>query len=128
MGTEGQRANRRFVVPRPDRVRVSGGNGFGWVDTRLHRDGWLAVMPPECVSVYMFLCLVGNRQGVSWYRRDRIQQAVLLSEDAVSFALRRLVELDLVAYRPFGRYASEGFRQVLSIPDGGPPSRLNWVQ
>lgn len=128
MGTQSQRGSRRFVVPRPERVRASVGRGFGWIDVRLQRDGWLAVMPPECVSVYLFLCLVGNRQGVSWYRRDRIQQALLLSEDAVSFALRRLADLDLVAYRPFGRHASEGFRQVLSIPDGGPPPTLNCME
>ncbi len=40
--------------------------------------------------------------------------------EAVRRALSWLGELDLVAYRPFSRHASEGFRQVLSLPEDGP--------
>ena len=111
----------RVIVPQSDRVRQMGPAGFGWVDARLVRDGWLETMPAEAVAVYLFLCLVANRQGISWYRRDRIRQALALSESEVHAALVRLDDLDLVAYRPFSRHASEGFRQVLSVPQEGPP-------
>ncbi|MEJ2719494.1 MAG: hypothetical protein P8182_20575, partial [Deltaproteobacteria bacterium] len=33
------------------------------------------------IAVYLFLCLVANQQGVSWYRRDRIREALNLGEE-----------------------------------------------
>jgi len=112
----------RVVVPEPGRVRaLAGAAGFGWLDARLWRDGWLEVLSAEDLAVYAFLCLVADRQGVSWYRQDRIRAALGLAEQAVWHALSRLEALGLVAYRPFHVHASEGFRQVLAVPAGGPP-------
>jgi hypothetical protein len=117
----------RVVVPRLDRVRSLGeANGFGWLDARLVRDGWLAMMSPEELAVYAFLCLVADRQGVSWYRRDRIREALCLDERAVWDALDRLEQLGLVAYQPFHRNASEGFRQVLDLPAESPVEGFGW--
>lgn len=114
----------RGVVPEPGRARtLSQAAGFGWLDARLWRDGWLEVLTAEDLAVYVFLCLVADHQGVSWYRRDRIRAALGLGEQAVWQALSRLETLGLVAYRPFHRRASEGFRQVLAVPDGGPSRR-----
>lgn len=119
----------RIVVPRPDRVRALGGAaGFGWLDARLVRGGWLERLGAEDLAVYVFLCLVADRQGVSWYRRDRIREALSIGERAVWDALERLERLDLVAYQPFHRNASEGFRQVLDLPAGGPPEGLGWLE
>lgn len=110
-------------VLRPDRVRRLGpGVGFGWLDARLLRDGWLGALGPRDLAVYAFLCLVADREGVSFYRRDRIARALGLDDGEVSRALDRLGEFDLVAYRPFGPHAADGFRQVLSLPPGGPPT------
>jgi hypothetical protein len=53
---------------------------------------------------------------------DRIRAALNLGEEVTGRALARLCELELVAYLPFGRYDSEGFRQVLSLPSSGPAS------
>jgi hypothetical protein len=115
-------ALRTVVVPCLERRRALGAAaGFGWLDARLVRDGWLELLSAEDVAVYAFLCLVADRQGVSWYRRDRIRAALGLAEQAVWQSLGRLEALGLVAYRPFHAHASEGFRQVLSVPDGGPP-------
>ena len=116
------------MVPKPERVRALGGAaGFGWLDARLVRDGWLGVMTPEDLAVYALLCLAADRQGVSWYRRDRIREALGIGERAVWRALDRLERLELVAYQPFHRNASEGFRQVLSVPVQGPPEGLGWL-
>ena len=117
----------RAVVPRPERLRRPGPGGYGWLDARLHKQGWLELLSPEDIATYTFLCLVANRQGVSWYRRDRIRQALGIGERAVWQALRRLCTLDLVAYRPFGRHASDGFHQVLSLPPQGPPEAMPWL-
>lgn len=122
--SRGQSTSARVVVPEPGRVRsLESAAGFGWLDARLWRDGWLSVLTAEDVSVYAFLCLVADRQGVSWYRRDRIRAALGLEERAVWQALSRLEGLGLVAYRPFHAQAAEGFRQVLAVPAGGPPLR-----
>jgi hypothetical protein len=112
----------RVVIPEPERMRRFARSGFGWVDARLLNNGWMAVLKPEEIAVYLFLCLVANQQGVSWYRRDRIRAALNLGEEETRRALARLCELDLVAYLPFSRYDSEGFRQVLSLPSSGPAS------
>jgi len=114
-----KRRSYRVVIPRPERMRQLRSSAFGWIDARLLKDGWLSTMQPTDIAVYLFLCLVANQQGVSWYRRDRIRETLNLSEDETRGSLRRLVELDLIAYTPFSRHDSEGFRQVLSLPSPG---------
>jgi len=123
MTNRGATRSPRVIVPRPERVRHLGPSGFGWLDARLHQEGWLGVLAPEEISTYAFLCLVADKQGVSWYRRDRMLQAMAVREDLLWHSLDRLYSLDLVAYRPFGEHASEGFRQVMSIPPKGPSQR-----
>ena len=121
MDADPQRSRLRVIVPRPDRVRTLEGVAFGWMDARLHRDGWLMRLSPEALSVYVFLALVADRDGVSFYRRDRIGAGLALGETEVREALRQLEDLGLVAFFPFGPHACEGFRQVLSVPASGPP-------
>ena len=114
MTTTSATKSPRIVVPRPERVRKIAGPGFGWIDARIRTAGWLEVMSPAVIAVYTFLCLAANRQGVSWYRRDTMWRALGLDEDELHQAIARLIELDLVAYRPFSRRASDGFHQVLA--------------
>lgn len=114
------RKQSRVIVPQPDRVRRIGPSGFGWIDARLHRDGWLEVLTPTEVAVYAVLCLVADRQGVSWYRHGTLSAMLAIPPDELSFALRRLCELDLLAYQPFRSNAEDGFHQVLSVPADGP--------
>lgn len=114
----------QVIVPRPDRVRTLEGIAFGWIDAALHRGGWLRVLSPQALATYTFLCLVGNRAGVSFYRRDRIARELGLGDKELADALTRLCELDLVAYQPFRAGAADGFHQVLSLPEQGPPALL----
>jgi hypothetical protein len=109
-----------IVIPRPDRIRNISSAPFAWLEARLARDHWLSLMSPQAIAAYTFLCLAANQQGLSWYRRDKIRAALELGEDELSTALARLYALDLVAYQPFHQNASEGFHQVLSLPQGGP--------
>lgn len=110
------------VVPRPDRVRTLNGTYFGWIAVVLLRAGWLKVLRPDDVAVYLLLCLAADRKGVSFYRRGRMACEIGLGEDGVNTALGRLVRFDLIAHRPFRPGAPDGFWQVLSVPAGGPPS------
>ena len=62
MSAERRSAKRTVVVPVPHRVRrLNATRGFGWLDARLLRDGWLDVLRAEDLAVYVFLCLVGDR-------------------------------------------------------------------
>lgn len=127
MTKPGPTRSPRVIVPRPERIRRPGPSGFGWMDARLHKQGWLERLAPEDTAVYAFLCLVANKQGVSWYRRDRIRQALGIREDSLWQSLERLYSLDLVAYRPFGEHASDGFHQVLSLPQQRPREMFPWM-
>ena len=113
------------VIPRPDRVRSLRGACFGWIAAEIHRQGWLRLLDCETLAAYTFLCLAANRDGVSYYRRERIGRELGLDDAQIHRALRRLEELDLVAYRPFRPGAADGFRQVLSLPEGQAPSLAN---
>ena len=112
------------IVPRPDRVRRLDGIAFGWIDATLHRAGWLQALTPTALATYTFLCLVADREGVSFYRRAKIGRELGLDDQEVASALARLIELDLVAYRPFRDGAADGFHQVLSLPEQWPPPLL----
>lgn len=114
----------RVILPRPERARTMQGTAFGWADARLYHDCWLQVLSTDALATYLFLCLVADRQGVSFYRRDRISRELGLSDSELFAALDRLKQLDLVAYTPFGPHASDGFHQVLSLPPGGPPGEI----
>ncbi len=114
----------RVVVPRPDRVRTLDGVAFGWLDARLRHEGWFSAMTPQALAVYAFLCVVADRRGVSFYRRERIARELGLDDAETTASLARLRELDLVAYMPFRRGAADGFHQVMSLPEEGPPSPL----
>jgi len=114
-----------IVTPRPDRLRRLGGTRFGWLAAGIHRQGWLQLLDCEALAAYAFLCLAANRNGVSYYRRERIGRELGLDDGQIHRALGRLEELDLVAYRPFRPGAADGFRQVLSLPAGRAPSLVN---
>ncbi len=115
----------RVIVPHFDRVRSLKGTAFGWIDARLHHDGWMRALTPEALAIYAFLCIAADRHGVSFYRRDRMARELGLDDGDVATALTRLRELDLVAYEPFRQCAVDGFHQVLSLPDGGPGPALS---
>jgi hypothetical protein len=112
------------VVPDPDRVRTLQNVAFGWIDAALHHRGWLRVLSPQALAVYAFLCLVADRRGVSFYRRDRIARELGLDDREVADALTRLRDLDLVAFRAFRPGAIDGFHQVLSLPESLPAPLL----
>jgi hypothetical protein len=107
---------RREVVPDPARVREIRGT-FGWVDHRLLRDGHLAQMGLAEIALYLFLVLTANRHGVSWYRKEKICDALGISWDRFHQARDRLVERGLIAFQPFRDGDVNGYYQVLPLPE-----------
>jgi hypothetical protein len=83
----------------------------------LHRGFFAQLSHPER-SLYFFLILAGDRNGVSFYAHDRICAALELTLDDYLVVRDRLIDLDLIAF--------DGTRfQVLSLPPApsAPPPR-----
>jgi hypothetical protein len=93
---------------RPDRVRRIEG-GFAFIPNRFLHDGFFTSLGPTERSLYLFLVLAGDRNGVSFYAYDRICSALEVTLDDYVIARNGLIDRDLVAF--------DGTRfQVLALP------------
>jgi len=92
----------------PDRVRRLDG-GFAFVPNRFLHDGFFAQLTHVERSLYFFLVLASDRDGISFYSYDRICGTLEATLDDYLAARNALVDMDLVAF--------DGTRfQVLSLP------------
>lgn len=105
--------------PRPDLVRSPVGS-FGWLEDRLLHEGLLARLGPEGVAVMTLLALAADRKGASFYGRARMAERLDLSIARVDLGLRRLLALELVAFRPWRDGAADGVWQLLPLPGQNP--------
>jgi hypothetical protein len=97
---------------RPDRVRRIGGDGrgFAFLPNRFLHGGFFASLTHRERSLYLFLVLAGDRDGVSFYAYDRICSALELTVEDYIEVRNHLIAMDLIAF--------DGTRfQVLSLPD-----------
>lgn len=95
----------------PRRIRYPKG-AYGWVDLRIVTEGHLEALDPSSALVYLFLCTVGNREGISFWSRSRIARMLSLSLETVHAALVALTGAGLIA-------ATERIVQVLPVPGRG---------
>lgn len=100
--------------PHPDLARRPRGP-FGWLEAHLLHDRWLAQLGPEASAVLLLLALAADRRGASFYGRGRMGDALGMDVSRVDRALDRLVELRLVAYRPWRPGGRDGVWQLLPI-------------
>jgi len=108
MPTDTGRRPPHRTPPRPDRVRrIEGGFAFLPNDF-LHRGFFASLSHAEC-SLYLFLVLAADRNGVSFYAYDRICNALQLTLDEYLLVRNSLIDKDLIAFDG-GRF------QVLSLP------------
>ena len=105
--------------PHPEQIRRPTGS-FGWLDARLLHDGWLDRLGPERIAVLTLLALAADRSGSSFYRRDSMSLALSMPRADLDEALRRLLELDLVAHRPWSAGNDDGVWQLLPLPPRRP--------
>ena len=56
---------------------------FSWVDHRLVRCGYLRGRSPHAMALYLFLIVVADADGVSWYGDERIGVEAGFSQRAV---------------------------------------------
>jgi hypothetical protein len=94
--------------PRPDRIRRIEG-GFAFLPNRFLHEGFFASLSHTERSLYFFLVLAGDRNGVSFYAYDRICATLELTPDEYALVRNSLIDKDLIAF--------DGSRfQVLSLP------------
>jgi len=89
---------------------------FAWIDHRIRSEGVLKRMEPADLGLYLFLTLAADRNGLSCWRLDRIERDVpCFDRHALWKARDRLIEFDLITYRPWRKSDPDGCYQVLSI-------------
>jgi hypothetical protein len=93
----------------PDRIRSIDGQSFAWIPHRFLQAGFFAELTADERSLYLFLVLAGDRNGVSYYGPERISSALGVTLDDYVHIRNSLLALDLIAF--------DGKRfQVLGLP------------
>jgi hypothetical protein len=91
-----------------DRVRRIDGS-FAFLPHRFLREGFFASLTPDEMRLYVFLVLVADRSGMSFYHYDKICSVLEITGDDYIHARNGLIEKDLLAF--------DGTRfQILSLP------------
>ncbi len=93
----------------PHRVRKINGS-FAFIEHRFLRDGFWSSLDHHELVLYLFLVIVGDRNGISFYCYDRICTLLGISVDDYILARNALIAKDLIAFD--GRVF-----QVLSLPE-----------
>jgi len=106
-------------MPQPQRLRRIQ-HSFAWVDHRLLRSGFLQTMSHQDQSLYLFLALAADRNGVSFYRKEKACDVLGLDFGQFEVARDRLIDMGLVAFQPYSAMSVNGFYQLLPV-DGRPP-------
>ena len=92
----------------PERVRKITGS-FAFLEHRFIRDGFWTSLSHHEVLLYVFLVLVADRNGLSYYSFDKICALLHLSLDDYLIARNALIKKDLIAF-------DGHLFQVLSLP------------
>jgi hypothetical protein len=80
-----------------ERIRRIDG-GFSFIPHRFLTDGFLASLSQEELLLYLFLVLVSDRHGLSFYSYDAICSLLQFSLDGYIEARDGLMEKDLIAF------------------------------
>ena len=110
---------KKYHIPQPKNVRKIEGS-FAWLDHRLLRNGFIEVMTHQDMVLYLFLLLTADRNGVSFYRKEKICEAVSLDYSQFEVAKDRLITMKLIAFEGYSAFSSNGFYQVLPIKEKAP--------
>jgi len=80
-----------------NRIRRIDG-GFSFIPHRFLTDGFLASLSQIELLLYLFLCLVSDRYGLSFYSYDAMCSLLELSVDDYIEARDSLIKRDLIAF------------------------------
>ena len=84
-------------VLNPKRVRKING-GFSFIPHRFVLDGFLAALGQKELLLYLFLVLVSDRNGLSFYSYDTICTLLELNLDEYIASRNSLMDKDLIAF------------------------------
>ncbi len=91
------------------RVRKITGS-FAWISHRFIRQGFWDDLTHHELILYLFLVIVGDRQGISYYSFDKICSITSITPDLYILARDSLIDKDLIAF-------DGHLFQVLSLPE-----------
>jgi hypothetical protein len=95
-----------------NRVRRIDGS-FAFIEHRFLSEGFWQSLTHQELLLYLFLVVVADRHGLSYYRYDKICTLLKISLDEYLLARDALMAKDLIAF--------DGLLfQVLSLPEHGP--------
>ena len=98
----------RKIILNPKRVRKIT-SSFAYIEHRFVSDGFLKRLGHHELLLYLFLVLVADRNGLSFYSYDKICSMLHLDIDQYIEARNTLIESDLIAF-------DGTLFQVLSLP------------
>ena len=96
-------------ILKPDRIRRIDG-GFSFIPHCFLAAGFLATLNQRQLLLYLFLCLVSDRYGLSFYGYGAICSFLELSFDQYIEARDALIKKDLIAF-------DGTIFQVLALPE-----------
>jgi len=91
------------------RIRKIKGS-FAFIEHRFLRHGFWAMLNHHEILLYLFLVLVSDRQGLSYYSYDKICTILRISLEQYIAARNALIEKDMIAF-------DGTLFQVLSLPE-----------
>lgn len=80
-----------------DRIRRIS-SGFGWVDHRFVRDHYAERCSHGALALYLFLVVVSDGEGVSWWSERSLAARLGMEADRLRQARAELEAAELVAY------------------------------
>jgi len=87
--------------------KISG--GFSFIPHRFLKGGFLKLLSVEEILLYLFYVLASDRNGVSFYRDEKIPEQLGIEMEGLETARKGLLDKGLIAYR-------KPYTQVLSLP------------
>ena len=92
----------------PDRIRKISGS-FAFIEHRFLRAGFWDALSHHELLLYLFLVVVADRNGLSYYSYDKICTLLKISVDDYILARDGLIQKDLIAF-------DGSLFQVLALP------------
>ncbi|WP_321492718.1 hypothetical protein [uncultured Desulfobacter sp.] len=93
----------------PHRIRKISGS-FAFIEHRFLRDGFWASLDHHQLLLYLFLIIVADRHGLSYYSYDKICTLLRIDVDDYILARNALIDKNLIAF-------DGSLFQVLSLPE-----------
>ena len=110
---------RKYHIPQPKKIRNIK-SSFAWIDHRLMRNGFFELMTHQDIVLYLFLVLVADKNGISFYRKEKICEAVSLDFNQFEIAKDRLINMKLIAFEGYSVLSPNGYYQILPIENKAP--------